>query len=608
MGHRGTEGSRTSDGWQSQRSGRPRSYSPPAALEPGAANGAGAPGGAAGAGPGDDEAAYGSGEWAAAPWAGGPAARGPARGFPPVPGQPDPSYPGHDFDTWNDHPGAGDQHPAATSGQWDTPASPGHDATGQWDAAPVAEWESTGTLDPAGAGDWSGEGDWGEPGRTGEWAGSQTGEWARADEGGHPGAGAGHLGQSEHWDQGEHWDQDERWDPGDGKASRPWGEGSGHWDAPYGRFDENGDWHGPAEGDGREGYDYVTSGHDYPANGHDYPANGHDYPASGHDYPANGHDEDARYAGGYERANFAIAGRDEIGGWRSGGPGSAPGPGPQPGPAGGAKTGEDQPRRSGPGRAAARKAAARGSRNRTAILAAAAVVVVAVLAATAYVLLGRHSRNPATAAPVTSAPKLPTPTASVASGAAKLGKWGYITSRATDTAPLTVAELYPAQFLINGSSFVRTTDRADTNCDQGLFGTQLQNAAKVYGCTQVIRASYISGDQTMMGTIGVVNLSSTNDAAKAGNASGSNDFVTPLNGTTGPTKNLSQGTGVVQAEYKGHYLILIWAEFANLKAPSTQTQRNQLEQFAADLISGSANIALSNRMVNGKPEATGRPG
>jgi hypothetical protein len=235
-------------------------------------------------------------------------------------------------------------------------------------------------------------------------------------------------------------------------------------------------------------------------------------------------------------------------------------------------------------------------------------VVVASLTATAYVLLGRHSRHPATAAPVTSAPKLPTPTASVTSGAAKIGKWGYITSRATDTAPLTVAELYPAQFLINGSSFVRTTDRADTNCDQGLFGTELQNAAKVYGCTQVVRASYISGDQSMMGTIGVVNLSSANDAAKAGNASGSTDFVTPLNGTTAPTKNLSQGTGVVQAEYKGHYLILIWAEFANLKAPSTQTQRSQLEQFASDLISGSANIALSNRMVNGKPEATGSPG
>ncbi len=100
------------------------------------------------------------------------------------------------------------------------------------------------------------------------------------------------------------------------------------------------------------------------------------------------------------------------------------------------------------------------------------------------------------------------------------GEWGYIASRATDAAPLTVAELYPAQFLITGSSYVRTTDRADANCDQALFGTQLQNAAKVYSCSQVVRASYISGSQTMMGTVGVVNLSGANDAAKAGNALG----------------------------------------------------------------------------------------
>ena len=241
-------------------------------------------------------------------------------------------------------------------------------------------------------------------------------------------------------------------------------------------------------------------------------------------------------------------------------------------------------------------------------MAAAAVVVIAGVAAAAYLLLTRHPNHASAAkgsSPVTSAPKLPTPTASAAS---KLGKWGYITSRATDAAPLTVAELYPAQFLINGSSFVRATDRADTDCNQGLFGTELQNAAKVYGCSQVVRASYVSSDQTMMGTIGVVNLSSANDAAKAGGASGSNNFVTPLNGPTAPTKNLSQGTGVVQAEFKGHYLILIWAEFTNLKAPSTQAMRNQLEQFSANLISGSANIALSYRLVHGHPQTVGTSG
>ena len=58
---------------------------------------------------------------------------------------------------------------------------------------------------------------------------------------------------------------------------------------------------------------------------------------------------------------------------------------------------------------------------------------------------------------------------------------------------------------------------------------------------------------------------------------------------------------MVQAEIKGHYLILMWAEFTSLKSPSTSAQRQQLEQFAANLVTGSANINLSTRMLTGKP-------
>ena len=431
------------------------------------------------------------------------------------------------------------------SGEWDGPAAgapPDVPAAGvHWDAAPVGHWEST-------------------------------------DD------------QGEHREGGEHWEEGGHWDQGDG-PSQPWGEGSGHWDAPYGQWDENGEWHSPAEHDGDDGSGQEGSGH---------------------------------RASGYNRADFAIAGRDagqnagQDAGQDAGRSDSAnyPSYGGYPGeypdePEAGKKEDADRREPPPPRRGAARKAAD-GFRTRTIVLAAAGVVVIAGLAVVAYTLLSGHSGH--SSAATGSSPglsKLPSPSASGSlgtSGASRLGKWGYITSRATDAAPLTVAELYPAQFLITGSSFVRTTDRADTNCDQALFGTQLQNAAKVYGCSQVVRASYISGSQTMMGTVGVVNLSSANDAAKAGNASGANDFVTPLNGKTGPTRNLTQGTGVVQAEYKGHYLILIWAEFTNLKAPTTADQRSQLEQFASGLISGSANIALSNRMVSGHPEVTGSPG
>jgi hypothetical protein len=468
MGHRGTEGSRTPEDWQGQQ------YA---------------------AAPWDDDNGYSSTTYASHETGphdvsqgdpGQDGARGPARGYPPAPGQPNPVYPQGDFDSWNEAPADGYQQ--------------------HWQEAPG--------------------GDWGEAGRTGEWASSQTGEWAQAD-----------------------------------------GDGSGQWDspAPYGQWDENGQFHQAAEPNGAAATGTQVAGwehSDYP--GYDDQSGQHyqDQPPYG-DEIDDGRDPGRRGAGGGGRG-----GRGTRGGGSRG----------------------------------------RASRMKIILLTGAAAVVLAALGATAYTFLTGRSGHSGTAGAGVTEPKLPTPTASATSGVSKYGKWGYITSRATDASPLTVNELYPAQFEISGLSFERTTDRADTNCNDALFGSKLQNAAKAYGCNQVVRASYVSSDQKMMGTIGVVNLTNSNDAAKAGDASGSTDFVTPLNGKTGPTKNISQGTGVVQAEFKGHYLILIWAEFTNLKAPTTTAQRTQLETFSSGLISGSANIALSNRMVNGKPQSTASAG
>ncbi len=56
----------------------------------------------------------------------------------------------------------------------------------------------------------------------------------------------------------------------------------------------------------------------------------------------------------------------------------------------------------------------------------------------------------------------------------------------------------------------------------------------------------------------------------------------------------------MQAEVKGHYLIMMWAEFADLKSPASSAARAGLEQFADNLVTGSANINLSTRMLTGK--------
>ena len=113
----------------------------------------------------------------------------------------------------------------------------------------------------------------------------------------------------------------------------------------------------------------------------------------------------------------------------------------------------------------------------------------------------------------------------------------------------------------------------------------------------MLRASYLSGDGKIMGTIGVINLVTTNEAHHAGKVVGQNDFIAPLAASKGIASKLGQGTGVVEAQYKGHYLILTWSEFVNGSTPSTTAEDNQLEQFSSDLVAGTANINLSERMV-----------
>ena len=210
--------------------------------------------------------------------------------------------------------------------------------------------------------------------------------------------------------------------------------------------------------------------------------------------------------------------------------------------------------------------------------------------------------------PTVNAPVSPTlrlPTTAPGSGSPgfdkALGQWQHIGTRAEDPEPLTVTGLYPPQFILNGSSYVRTAASVTKTCSLAVYGADLQAALQSGHCTQALRASYISGDGKLMGTVGVVNLISSSAAQKAGQVTGPQEIIAPLTGKKGATSKLGSGTGVVQAEVKGHYLILMWAEFANLKSPSGSAQRQTLEQFAENLVIGSANINLSTRMLTGKP-------
>ena len=228
------------------------------------------------------------------------------------------------------------------------------------------------------------------------------------------------------------------------------------------------------------------------------------------------------------------------------------------------------------------------------------ITVAAVIAAGAGFAGFKYLYEARVNAPVPPTLRLPTNAPGSPGFDKTLGKWQHIVSRAKDPQALTIAGLYPPQFSLNGKSYVRTAASATKTCSLAVYGPDLQAALQSGKCTQVVRASYLSGDGTMMGTVGVVNLVSSNAAEKAGQVTGPQEIIAPLTGKKGPTKKLGTGTGVVQAEIKGHYLILMWAEYANLKSPSGQAQRQALEQFAANLVTGSANINLSTRMLTGK--------
>ena len=115
---------------------------------------------------------------------------------------------------------------------------------------------------------------------------------------------------------------------------------------------------------------------------------------------------------------------------------------------------------------------------------AAAVVVVAVAGFTGLQVPVRAARE-------LPAPGAPDPAAASQRPCAPpgfdeaLGKWQHIGTRAEDPDPLTIEGLYPPQFELNGSSYVRTAASVTKSCSLAVYGADLQAALQSGHCTQV---------------------------------------------------------------------------------------------------------------------------
>jgi hypothetical protein len=268
------------------------------------------------------------------------------------------------------------------------------------------------------------------------------------------------------------------------------------------------------------------------------------------------------------------------------GPRSAQAPGRGQGPRGRGSRGRKRPR-------------GRRSHLRALLICGLALIVVA---GGTYLLFARGHKSPAptadaqrAAASARPSPKDPSPSPPA------LGTWGHIETRALDPVPLTLAELFPASFIDGTTSYAKTMQKAKAHCAAALVGSRLISAVNHADCTQAMRASYLSSDHKLMGTIGVLNLITAAGAEQAGKMAGPAEYIAQLPAAKGPTKNLTQGTGFEAAEVKGHYLVLVWAEFADLHAPRTAAQKTELETFISLLMQKTANVSLATRQVTGSP-------
>jgi hypothetical protein len=522
---------------------------------------------------------------------GGAAGQGPIRGFPPAPGQPPPLYPPGQFSAWN-----------RASGQGDNGYDP--NASDTWPAVDYAGPAADAYLEP-GAGDQG----YGDPGPAQADAG--FGETAyvgyRAPDLAEPGYAAlavsepaSDVTSTQAWEtvdsvpSASHWPDldttDERWpDVSEGQDNLPPGATlaaglAGPGQADPGQADPG------LSGPGLSGLDEDhTDGWNDPH----WPAVG--APATFR--RAGDTDPDLPGHAATGPGSRATTGRGRR---AAADPGQRATTGPGQHPAG-PGTGPDRAPH-GRGRGTRARARPRGRKRRARALLAYALAL-AVVAGAAYFWFAREHKSPdATAASQqTAASARPSPTDPSPSPSPSLGPWGHIGSRVLDPAALTLTELFPAQFTGGGASYARTVDKAKTHCAAALMGSQLVSAVGQADCTQAMRASYLSADHKLMGTIGVLNLTTAVAAEKAGKASGPSDFIAQLPAASGPTRNLTKGNGFEAAEVKGHYLVLVWAEFANLRAPRSAAQRTELESFINLLFQQTANVSLASREVTGTP-------
>jgi hypothetical protein len=173
--------------------------------------------------------------------------------------------------------------------------------------------------------------------------------------------------------------------------------------------------------------------------------------------------------------------------------------------------------------------------------------------------------------------------------------WDSLNTATQDNKPLTLDEVFAdseAKSYKDSSDNtvfnLQGTGRLDTDCGSTVNGPDLKTALQGYGCTQVVRAAYVSADQRWVGQLAIFNLKDVTSAnaflddldPKSGKG-----FSVPVTGPSPVEKFGSSTTGAESGAY-GHFVVVGWAG---------RVDGGQTSSYGIDTISPSSSVQQAGK-------------
>lgn len=151
--------------------------------------------------------------------------------------------------------------------------------------------------------------------------------------------------------------------------------------------------------------------------------------------------------------------------------------------------------------------------------------------------------------------------------------WDSLNTAAQDPRPMTLSEVFgdsEAKSQTNSIEHVtmtlQGTGRLDGDCTGAVWGAALKTAVRSYGCTQVIRAAYVSPDRRWVGQLAIFNLRDVNAAntliQDMDPEQGNKGFFLPVSGPS-PVDGFGRGSTAASGGAYGHFVVVGWAGSAD---------------------------------------------